>query len=97
MEISSPASSQASMPQPLDTAATQSSAAVRNDSSTSGQQSAAPLESDVASLGFSQMLSGDDARTDRVQALQSQIASGSYQVAAQDVASKLFSAMAEQG
>jgi flagellar biosynthesis anti-sigma factor FlgM len=48
---------------------------------------------DVASLSSAQMLSGDDVRTDRVQALQSQIASGTYQVSSQDVASKLVDSM----
>jgi flagellar biosynthesis anti-sigma factor FlgM len=48
---------------------------------------------DVASLGSGQMLSGDDVRMGMVQALQSQIASGSYQVSAQAVASKLVDTM----
>jgi flagellar biosynthesis anti-sigma factor FlgM len=66
----------------------------------SAQASAAPtaasglaVSPDVASLSSGQMLSGDDVRTERVQALQSQISSGTYQVSAQDVASKLFESM----
>lgn len=86
--------SQSSMFQPLDAVATAPNTKVRTDSSSSGQQSVSP---DVASLGLGQMLSGDDVRIDRVQALQSQISSGSYHVPAQDVASKLFNTMAEQG
>jgi flagellar biosynthesis anti-sigma factor FlgM len=86
--------SQSSMFQPLDAVVPASNTRVQNGSSTSGQQS---LSSDVANLGLSQMLSGDDVRTDRVYALQSQISSGSYHVPAQDVASKLLDTMAGQG
>jgi len=56
--------------------------------------SAQPLPTpDVASLSSAPMLSGDDVRTERVQALQSQISSGTYQVSAQDVASKVVDSM----
>jgi flagellar biosynthesis anti-sigma factor FlgM len=53
-------------------------------------------QQDVANLNFGQALSGDDVRSDRVQALQGQIASGTYQVSAQGVAGKLLSSMVEQ-
>jgi flagellar biosynthesis anti-sigma factor FlgM len=77
---------QATSYQQLDAVATTASAKTSDaPSSTTGQVAA----SDVASLGSGQILSGDDVRTDRVQALQSQISSGTYQVSAQDVASKL--------
>jgi flagellar biosynthesis anti-sigma factor FlgM len=81
---------QATSYQQLDPVATSSSAKTPDAPSTSAAQGVAP---DVASLGSGQMLSGDDVRTDRVQALQSQISSGSYQVSAQDVASKLVDSM----
>jgi flagellar biosynthesis anti-sigma factor FlgM len=80
--------------QPLDPVATASSATTPSATSTTGEQTLAP---DVASLGSGQMLSGDDVRTESVQALRSQIASGSYQVSAQDVASKLVDSMLQQG
>jgi flagellar biosynthesis anti-sigma factor FlgM len=73
-----------------DPVATSSSAKTSNAPSTPAGEGVAP---DVASLGSGQMLSGDDVRTDRVQALQSQISSGSYQVSAQDVAFKLVDSM----
>jgi flagellar biosynthesis anti-sigma factor FlgM len=80
--------------QQLDPVASASSAKTPDTTSaTSGQA----LATDVASLGSGQMLSGDDVRTESVQALQSQIASGSYQVSAQDVASKLVDSMLQQG
>jgi flagellar biosynthesis anti-sigma factor FlgM len=80
--------------QQLDPVVSASSAKTSDAMSTTGGQALAP---DVASLGSGQMLSGDDVRTDSVQALQSQIASGSYQVPAQDVASKLVDSMLQQG
>lgn len=86
--------SQSTMLQPVDAVVPASNTKVQNGSNTSGQPSLSP---DVANLGLSQMLSGDDVRTDRVSALQSQISSGSYHVPAQDVASKLLNTMAEQG
>ena len=85
---------QATSYQQLDPVATSSSAKTSNAPSATPAQGAAP---DVASLGSGQMLSGDDVRTDRVQALQNQISSGSYQVSAQDVASKLVDSMLQQG
>lgn len=78
----------------LDSVTTALSAKAPNATSATGGQALAP---DVASLGSGQMLSGDDVRTESVQALQSQIASGSYQVSAQDVASKLVDSMLQQG
>jgi flagellar biosynthesis anti-sigma factor FlgM len=54
-----------------------------------------PVEQDVASLMLGQALSGDDTRVGRVQALQGQIANGSYEVSAQAVATKLLDSMAE--
>ena len=81
---------QATSYQQLDPVATTASEKTSNAPSTTAGQVVA---SDVASLGSGQMLSGDDVRTDRVQALQSQISSGTYQVSAQDVASKLVDSM----
>jgi anti-sigma28 factor (negative regulator of flagellin synthesis) len=81
---------QATSYQQLDPVATSSSAKTSNAPSTSASQGAGP---DVASLGSGQILSGDDVRADRVQVLQSQISSGSYQVSAQDVASKIVDSM----
>jgi flagellar biosynthesis anti-sigma factor FlgM len=81
---------QATSYQQLDPVASTSSAkASTAPNSTAGQ----PVSPDVASLGSGQMLSGDDVRTDRVQALQSQISSGTYQVSTQDVASRLVDSM----
>jgi flagellar biosynthesis anti-sigma factor FlgM len=85
---------QATMFQQLEPVAASSSAKVSNETSPSASPS---LASDVASLGSGQMLSGDDVRTEQVQALQSQISSGTYQVSAQDVASKLVDSMLLQG
>jgi flagellar biosynthesis anti-sigma factor FlgM len=85
---------QATTFQPLEPVAAASSAKVSNETSSSASQ---PLAPDVASLGSGQMLSGDDVRTEQVQALQSQISSGTYQVSAQDVASKLVDSMLLQG
>ncbi len=79
--------------QPLDPVGTVSPANARSGSSPSGQSQ---IEQDVASLTFGQMLSGDGIRSDRVQVLRSQIASGAYQVSAQDVASRLLNNMTEQ-
>ncbi len=76
--------------QQLEPVTTASSAKAPSAPSATGGQALAP---DVASLGSGQMLSGDDVRTERVQALQTQIGSGSYQVSAQDVASKLIDSM----
>ena len=81
---------QAASYQQLDPVATTASEKTSNAPSTTAGQVVA---SDVASLGSGQMLSGDDVRTDRVQALQSQLSSGTYQVSAQDVASKLVDSM----
>jgi flagellar biosynthesis anti-sigma factor FlgM len=81
---------QATSYQPLDPVATTTSAKTPDAPSTTAGQVVA---SDVASLSSGQMLSGDDVRTDRVQALQSQISGGTYQVSAQDVASKLVDSM----
>jgi anti-sigma28 factor (negative regulator of flagellin synthesis) len=61
---------------------------------TFGQPSQA---SDVASLSSGQMLSGSDVRVGLVQALQGQISSGTYQVPAQNVASKVIDSMVLQG
>jgi flagellar biosynthesis anti-sigma factor FlgM len=77
--------------QPLEAVGTVSQHAAVGGIGSSGQ----PQVQDVASLSFGQALSGDDVRTERVQALQSQIANGTYQVSAQGVAGKLLSAMAE--
>jgi flagellar biosynthesis anti-sigma factor FlgM len=80
--------------QQLDPVTTASSAKASNATNATGGQTVAP---DVASLGSGQMLSGDDVRTEVVQSLQAQIGSGSYQVSAQDVASKLVESMLQQG
>jgi anti-sigma28 factor (negative regulator of flagellin synthesis) len=86
--------SQAPSFQELDPVVSAPSAKTPDAASTTGGQALGP---DVASLGSGQMLSGDDVRTGTVQALQSQIASGTYQVSAQDVASKLVDSMLQQG
>jgi flagellar biosynthesis anti-sigma factor FlgM len=85
---------QATSYQQIDSVATTSSAKASNAPSATAGQTLAP---DVASLGSGQMLSGDDVRTEQVQGLQSQISSGTYQVSAQDVASKLVDSMLQQG
>ncbi|HEY4047977.1 MAG TPA: flagellar biosynthesis anti-sigma factor FlgM [Acidobacteriaceae bacterium] len=79
--------------QPLDSIATVSAQAASGGAAGSPQR---PLQQDVASLNFGQALSGDDVRTERVQALQLQITSGTYQVSAQGVAGKLMNSMVEQ-
>jgi flagellar biosynthesis anti-sigma factor FlgM len=80
--------------QQLEPVTTASTSRPQNATVSSGQPS---QTSDVASLGSAQMLSGDDARTGLVQALQGQISSGTYQVSAQNVASKVMDSMVQQG
>jgi flagellar biosynthesis anti-sigma factor FlgM len=86
--------SQAATFQQLQPATTVSSTKPQSASAASGQPA---QTSDVASLGSGQMLSGDDVRIELVQALQGQVSSGTYQVSAQNVASKLMDSMVLQG
>ena len=84
-------SSQNTSFQPLEPISTPSNTKASSETAASGQSST--QASDVASLGSGQMLSGDDVRMGMVQSLQSQITSGTYQVSAQAVASKLVDSM----
>lgn len=79
--------------QPLEQVGTAKGAGGSAPPSVTSQQ--ARQQEDVASLSSGQALSGDDTRVERVRTVQNQIANGTYQVSAQDVASSLLSSLSE--